>query len=41
MGTRAGAKSIRQAIDAVMKNIPLKNYAKKYKELSIALKQWG
>jgi len=40
-GTRAGAKSMRQAIDAVMNNIPLKEYAKKNKELSIALKQWG
>lgn len=41
MGTKGGAKSIRQAIDAVMNNITLKQYAKKYKELSIALKQWG
>jgi ribulose-bisphosphate carboxylase large chain len=40
-GTRAGAKSMRQALDAAMKNIPLKQYAKKNKELSIALKEWG
>ncbi len=39
-GTRAGAKSMRQALEAAMNNIPLKNYAKKNKELSIALKQW-
>jgi ribulose-bisphosphate carboxylase large chain len=39
-GTRAGAKAMRQAVDAVMKNISLKEYAKKHKELRIALKQW-
>jgi len=41
MGTRAGAKSMRQAIDAVMNNISLKQYAKKHKELNVVLKQWG
>jgi ribulose-bisphosphate carboxylase large chain len=40
-GTRAGAISMRQALNAFMNNIPLKQYAKKHKELSIALKQWG
>jgi ribulose-bisphosphate carboxylase large chain len=40
-GTRAGARSMRQALNAAMKNIPLKQYAKKNKELSIALKEWG
>ncbi|MFH1473922.1 MAG: type III ribulose-bisphosphate carboxylase [Candidatus Aenigmatarchaeota archaeon] len=40
-GTRAGAMSMRQAVEAAMNNIPLKKYAKKNKELSIALKQWG
>jgi ribulose-bisphosphate carboxylase large chain len=40
-GTRAGAKSMRQALDAAMKNIPLKEFAKKNKELDIALKEWG
>jgi len=41
MGTRAGAKSMRQAIDAVMKGISLNDFAKKNKELKVALKQWG
>lgn len=40
-GTRAGAKSMRQALEAAINNISLKNYAKKNKELSIALRQWG
>jgi ribulose-bisphosphate carboxylase large chain len=40
LGTRAGAKAVRQAIDAVMKNIPLKEYAKKNKELKLALDTW-
>ena len=40
-GSRAGAKSIRQSIDAVLSNIPLNRYAKKHKELRTALKQWG
>ena len=39
-GTGAGAKAMRQAVDAVTKNISLKEYAKKHKELKIALKQW-
>jgi len=40
-GTRAGAKAMRQAIDAVMKGIPLKEYAKRHPELELALKKWG
>jgi ribulose-bisphosphate carboxylase large chain len=41
LGTRAGAKAMRQAVDAVMQNTLLKDYAKNHKELAIALKQWG
>jgi 2,3-diketo-5-methylthiopentyl-1-phosphate enolase len=41
MGSRAGAMSIRQAIDAVMKGIPLDEYAKDHKELKVALEKWG
>lgn len=41
LGTRAGAKAMRQAVDAVMQNTLLKDYAKSHKELAIALKQWG
>lgn len=39
-GTRAGAKAMRQAIDATLNNISLKEYSKKHKELRIALQQW-
>ena len=41
MGTVAGAKAVRQAVDAVMQGKSLKEYAKQKKELKIALKQWG
>ena len=40
-GTRKGAVAIRQAIDAVMKNISLKEYAKTHPELDLAIKKWG
>ena len=39
-GTRAGAKAIRQSVDASLKKIPLKTYAKTHIELSKALKKW-
>ncbi|HDD46513.1 MAG TPA: type III ribulose-bisphosphate carboxylase [Candidatus Aenigmarchaeota archaeon] len=41
LGTKAGAKAMRQAVDAVMNNIPLKEYAKEHKELGVALNKWG
>jgi ribulose-bisphosphate carboxylase large chain len=40
LGTVAGAKSMRQALDAVMGGIPLREYAKSHKELGIALKKF-
>ncbi|MEK6875611.1 MAG: type III ribulose-bisphosphate carboxylase [Nanoarchaeota archaeon] len=40
MGTIAGAKAMRQAVDAVMKNISLKNYAEEHIELQKALEKW-
>ncbi len=40
-GSRAGAKSARQAVDAVMQGISLKEYSKSHKELAIAIKKWG
>jgi len=40
-GTRAGAMAMRQAIEATMKGIPLREYAKKHPELEAALKKWG
>ncbi|MBD3263370.1 type III ribulose-bisphosphate carboxylase [Candidatus Woesearchaeota archaeon] len=40
-GTKAGARAMRQAIDAVMKKISLKKYIKKHNELRLAIKKWG
>jgi ribulose-bisphosphate carboxylase large chain len=40
-GTRYGAMGMRQAIDAVMKKIPLKEYAKTHLELKEALDKFG
>jgi ribulose-bisphosphate carboxylase large chain len=40
-GTVAGAKAMRQAVDATLKGIPLTEYAKTYRELKIALQTWG
>ncbi|MHA1238075.1 MAG: RuBisCO large subunit C-terminal-like domain-containing protein [Candidatus Odinarchaeia archaeon] len=40
-GVLAGAKAMRQAVDAVVKGIPLEEYAKTHKELKIALEKWG
>ncbi len=39
-GTRAGAAAMRQAVDAVMKNKTLKEYAKDHTELREALEFW-
>ena len=40
-GTVAGAKAMRQAVDATLKKIPLKKYAQTHEELKEALKIWG
>jgi 2,3-diketo-5-methylthiopentyl-1-phosphate enolase len=40
-GPTAGAKALRQAIDAAMKGIGLREYAKTHKELQIAIDKWG
>ncbi|MBU2053323.1 MAG: type III ribulose-bisphosphate carboxylase [Nanoarchaeota archaeon] len=40
-GTEAGAIAMRQAVDAVLKKIPLKKYAKNHVELEEALEQWN
>jgi ribulose-bisphosphate carboxylase large chain len=40
LGTRAGAKAVRQALEAVEKNISLNKFAKTHKELKIALDHW-
>ncbi|NAY82557.1 MAG: type III ribulose-bisphosphate carboxylase [Thaumarchaeota archaeon] len=41
MGPRAGAKAVRDAIDAWNKKIPLQEYAEKSKELKAVLEKWG
>lgn len=41
LGTEAGAKAMRQMIDAVMKRMPPKEYAKTHNELKLALNKWG
>lgn len=40
-GTRAGAAAMRQAIDATLKGISLKEYAKSHRELRWAIEKWG
>lgn len=40
-GSRAGAIAVMQAIDAALKKIPLREYAKTHKELKAALAHWG
>lgn len=39
-GTMAGATAIRQAVDATMSNVPLKEYAKTHIALKRALEKW-
>ena len=39
-GTVAGAKAMRQAVDAVLKGQTLEEYAKTHKELKAALEHW-
>jgi len=39
-GTIAGAKAMRQAVDATLKNISLKEYSKTHRELKEALDKW-
>ncbi|QEY34730.1 transcriptional regulator [Caproiciproducens galactitolivorans] len=41
MGAAAGARAMRQAIDAVMSGIPLKDAAKEHEELRVALERFG
>ncbi|MCR4428696.1 MAG: RuBisCO large subunit C-terminal-like domain-containing protein [Caldiserica bacterium] len=41
MGPRAGAKALRQAIEAYMNGIPIEEAGKEHPELNSALKAWG
>ncbi|WP_327052141.1 type III ribulose-bisphosphate carboxylase [Halomicrococcus gelatinilyticus] len=40
-GTHAGAKALRQAIDATMDGVPVEEYAEDHSELATALEKWG
>ncbi len=40
-GPKAGATAVRQALDAIIKGIPLDEYAKSHRELARALEKWG
>jgi len=40
-GTIAGAKAMRQAVDATLREIPSSEYARTHRELEIALQMWG
>ncbi len=40
-GTHKGAKALKQAVIACMKNIELEKYAEKHSELAKALEKWG
>ncbi len=41
LGTEIGAKAIRESIDATLKNIPLKEYAKTHTALRVSLEKLG
>jgi len=40
-GTVAGAKALRQAVDATLKGVSLAKYAETHEELAVALQIWG
>ncbi|MHA1797872.1 MAG: ribulose-bisphosphate carboxylase large subunit [Candidatus Helarchaeota archaeon] len=40
-GTKAGAMAMKQAVDAIMADITLEEYAKKHAELEASLKKWN
>jgi ribulose-bisphosphate carboxylase large chain len=39
-GTKAGARAARQAVEATIKNVSLREYSKYHKELNLALQRW-
>lgn len=41
LGTAAGGRAFRQAIDAVVKGVPLQEAATQHEELRIAIEKWG
>ena len=41
LGSEAGARAMRQAVEAYQKGIPPEEYSKKHEELGAAVKRWG
>jgi ribulose-bisphosphate carboxylase large chain len=41
LGTKAGAMAVRQALEATLNKISLKEYARLHKELKVAIDKWG
>ena len=41
LGAEAGARAMRQALDATLKGVPLEEYAKEHEELRAAIEKWG
>lgn len=41
LGTKVGATAVRQALEATLQDIHLKEYAKTHKELAAAIEKWG
>jgi ribulose-bisphosphate carboxylase large chain len=41
LGSEAGARGFRQAVEAYQKGIPVEEYAKTHEELAAAIKRWG
>lgn len=41
LGSEAGARAMRQAVEAYQKGIPVEEHAKKHEELAAAVKRWG
>jgi ribulose-bisphosphate carboxylase large chain len=39
-GPTAGARAMRQAVQATLEKVPLREFAKKHKELKVALEIW-
>ncbi|MFQ5800400.1 MAG: type III ribulose-bisphosphate carboxylase [Candidatus Hydrothermarchaeales archaeon] len=40
-GTQAGAVAMREAVDAAVEGVPLREYANEHRELAVALEKWG
>jgi ribulose-bisphosphate carboxylase large chain len=41
LGSEAGARAMRQAVEAYQKRVPVEEYAKSHEELRAAIQRWG